>query len=80
MFYRCAPECILFLRFTSASDVWAFGVCLWEMFTYGFQPWAAFSGQQILEAIDAPNFQVCCLLYFFAENRITFIHTKINSL
>ncbi|XP_035429062.2 activated Cdc42 kinase-like isoform X2 [Spodoptera frugiperda] len=53
----CAPECILFLRFTSASDVWAFGVCLWEMFTYGFQPWAAFSGQQILEAIDAPNFQ-----------------------
>lgn len=28
------------------------------MFTYGFQPWAAFSGQQILEAIDAPNFQV----------------------
>ncbi|XP_022125260.1 activated Cdc42 kinase-like isoform X2 [Pieris rapae] len=53
----CAPECILYLRFTSASDVWAFGVCLWEMFTYGFQPWVAFSGQQILEAIDAPNFQ-----------------------
>ncbi|XP_037299847.1 activated Cdc42 kinase-like isoform X3 [Manduca sexta] len=53
----CAPECILYLRFTSLSDVWAFGVCLWEVFTYGFQPWAAFSGQQILEAIDAPNFQ-----------------------
>ncbi|XP_013147489.1 PREDICTED: tyrosine-protein kinase PR2 [Papilio polytes] len=53
----CAPECILYLRFTSASDVWAFGVCLWEMFTYGFQPWAAFSGHQILEAIDEPNFQ-----------------------
>ncbi|KPJ09027.1 Tyrosine-protein kinase PR2 [Papilio machaon] len=53
----CAPECILYLRFTSASDVWAFGVCLWEMFTYGFQPWAAFSGHQILEAIDEPNYQ-----------------------
>lgn len=53
----CAPECILYLRFTSASDVWAYGVCLWEMFTYGFQPWAAFSGQQILENIDAPNYQ-----------------------
>ena len=25
----CAPECINFLRFTSASDVWAYGVCLW---------------------------------------------------
>ncbi|CAH0703633.1 unnamed protein product [Spodoptera exigua] len=67
----CAPECILFLRFTSASDVWAFGVCLWEMFTYGFQPWAAFSGQQILEAIDAPNFQrlerpECCPEAYYA--------------
>jgi len=27
------------------------------MFTYGFQPWAALTGQQILEAIDEPNFQ-----------------------
>ncbi|KAB7506159.1 Tyrosine-protein kinase PR2 [Armadillidium nasatum] len=53
----CAPECINFLRFTSASDVWAFGVTLWELFSYGFQPWAALTGQQILEAIDEPNFQ-----------------------
>ncbi len=43
----CAPECINFLRFTSASDVWSFGVALWEMFSYGFQPWAALSGQQV---------------------------------
>lgn len=53
----CAPECINFLRFTNASDVWAYGVCLWEMFSYGFQPWAALTGHQILEAIDEPNFQ-----------------------
>ncbi|KAK2705842.1 hypothetical protein QYM36_016000 [Artemia franciscana] len=53
----CAPECINFLRFTSASDVWAFGVALWEMFSYGFQPWAALTGQQILEAIDEPHYQ-----------------------
>ena len=33
----CAPECITFLKFTSASDVWAFGVTMWEMFSYGFQ-------------------------------------------
>ncbi|XP_075990467.1 activated Cdc42 kinase-like isoform X3 [Anticarsia gemmatalis] len=66
----CAPECILYLRFTSASDVWAFGVCLWEIFTYGFQPWAGFSGQQILEAIDTPNLQrlerpQCCPQEYF---------------
>ncbi|XP_055631755.1 activated Cdc42 kinase-like isoform X2 [Toxorhynchites rutilus septentrionalis] len=53
----CAPECINFLRFTNASDVWAYGVCLWEIFSYGFQPWAALTGHQILEAIDEPNYQ-----------------------
>jgi len=51
----CAPECINFLRFTSASDAWAFGVTMWEIFSYGFQPWAAQTGQQILEAVDEPN-------------------------
>ncbi|XP_051171966.1 activated Cdc42 kinase-like isoform X3 [Leptopilina boulardi] len=53
----CAPECITYLKFTSASDVWAYGVTLWEMFSYGFQPWPALTGHQILEAIDEPNFQ-----------------------
>ncbi|XP_064641830.1 activated Cdc42 kinase-like isoform X2 [Lineus longissimus] len=53
----CAPECINYLKFTSSSDVWAFGVTMWEMFSYGFQPWAAMTGQQILDAIDKPNCQ-----------------------
>lgn len=53
----CAPECVNYLKFTSSSDVWAYAVCLWEMFSYGFQPWIAFTGNQILEAIDKPNFQ-----------------------
>lgn len=44
---RCAPECINYLKFTSASDVWAYGVTLWEMFTYGFQPWAGLNGQEV---------------------------------
>ncbi|XP_071946039.1 uncharacterized protein [Antedon mediterranea] len=52
-----SPEAINVLKFTPASDVWAFGVTLWEMLSYGFQPWAAFNGHQILEAIDKPNFQ-----------------------
>lgn len=67
----CAPECINFLRFTNASDVFAFGVCLWEMFSYGFQPWAALTGHQILESIDEPNFQRleqpdCCPKDYYA--------------
>ncbi|KAF7638275.1 hypothetical protein Mgra_00002249 [Meloidogyne graminicola] len=51
----CAPECINFLRFTSASDVWAYGVLLWEMFTYGNTPWDGLSGSQILYKIDTQH-------------------------
>lgn len=41
------------------------------MFSYGFQPWAALTGHQILEAIDEPNFQRleqpdCCPKDYFA--------------
>ena len=40
------------MTFTSASDVWAYGVRLWEMFTYGFQPWAGLTGQQVRDVCD----------------------------
>ncbi len=74
---RCAPESINYLRFTSASDVWAYGVTLWEMFSYGFQPWAALTGQQILEAIDSPNLQV--LAQAKVSHRAAFISPTIVS-
>ncbi|KAF8376150.1 ark-1 [Pristionchus pacificus] len=48
----CAPECINFLKFTHSSDVWAYGVTLWEMFAYGRMPWEGKNGAEILEAID----------------------------
>ncbi|MGH0160060.1 UNVERIFIED_CONTAM: hypothetical protein FKN15_000838 [Acipenser sinensis] len=34
-----APECINFHKFSSKSDVWSFGVTMWEAFTYGQKPY-----------------------------------------
>ncbi|CAF1327509.1 unnamed protein product [Rotaria magnacalcarata] len=52
-----SPEAINFLRFTSASDIFSFGVCMWECFTYGQMPWQGMSSAEIVNAIDAPNHQ-----------------------
>lgn len=36
-----ALESILFRRYTHQSDVWSFGVTVWEMMSYGAEPYAA---------------------------------------
>ncbi|XP_015275798.1 PREDICTED: non-receptor tyrosine-protein kinase TNK1 [Gekko japonicus] len=51
-FAWCAPESLRTGVFTSASDVWMFGVTLWEMFSYCEEPWMGFSGRQIMLKID----------------------------
>ncbi|UYV68589.1 TNK2 [Cordylochernes scorpioides] len=48
----CAPESLKARQFSHASDAWMFGVTLWEMFTFGQEPWAAYSGAEILRKID----------------------------
>ncbi|GFR78637.1 activated CDC42 kinase 1 [Elysia marginata] len=51
-FAWCAPESLKSRQFSHASDVWMFGVTLWEMFTYGQDPWLGLNGSQILNKID----------------------------
>ena len=34
-----APECIYYLKFDSKSDVWSYGVTLWEATSYGEKPY-----------------------------------------
>ena len=42
-----SPEAINFLRFTTASDMFSFGVCLWECFTYGQMPWQGMTSAEV---------------------------------
>lgn len=51
----CAPESLKSRHFSHASDTWMFGVTLWEMFTFGQEPWVGLNGAQILQKIDQQN-------------------------
>ncbi|EDO31298.1 predicted protein, partial [Nematostella vectensis] len=48
-----APECIYFRKFSSKSDVWSYGITLWEATSYGARPYQSLSGQAILEKIES---------------------------
>uniref|UniRef100_T1IN36 Protein kinase domain-containing protein n=1 Tax=Strigamia maritima TaxID=126957 RepID=T1IN36_STRMM len=41
-----APESIMYGRFTLESDVWSYGVLLWEVFTYAKQPYYGHSNEE----------------------------------
>lgn len=53
------PESILFGKFTSESDVWSFGVVLWEVFSYGHQPYYGYSNQEVIEMIRSRQILRC---------------------
>ena len=41
------PESVMYRKFTVESDVWSFGVVLWEVFTYGKQPFYEMSNHEV---------------------------------
>ena len=48
-----APESIEHLKFTSKSDVWSYGITLWEMFSYGDQPYGSKNGSEVYMFIQS---------------------------
>ena len=47
------PECIVDGKYSTKSDVWAFGVLLWEIFSGGSTPYSKMGNTQVIELILA---------------------------
>ncbi|XP_071342355.1 tyrosine-protein kinase ZAP-70 isoform X1 [Trachinotus anak] len=48
-----APECINFHKFSSKSDVWSFGITMWEAFSYGGKPYKKMKGPEVIRFIES---------------------------
>ena len=72
-----APESIFDREFTSASDVWSFGVVLWEIVTLAEHPFPGLSNEEVLSHVKrGKNELVAPKLSSLTFNRRTLATTR----
>ncbi|CAB3407080.1 unnamed protein product [Caenorhabditis bovis] len=70
-----APESVNYRQFSMASDVWMFGVCMWEILSLGVKPWAGVANCDVITHIEHGSRLQCpdkcpLALYEYMRNRI----------
>ncbi|CAH3018214.1 unnamed protein product [Porites evermanni] len=48
-----APEAIRYRKFSSASDVWSFGILMWETMAFGERPYWDWSNFEVIDRVEA---------------------------
>lgn len=49
------PEAFLLGKFSTASDIWSFGVLMWEVFSYGLQPYYGHSNEKVMQMVQSKH-------------------------
>ncbi|KAL7304306.1 hypothetical protein TKK_0003106 [Trichogramma kaykai] len=52
-------ESILYNKYTVESDMWAFAVCLWEIFSFALQPYYGMTHEEVVKYIKEGNVLQC---------------------
>lgn len=47
-----APEALNYFQYTTQSDIWSFGVLLWETFSYGNTPYPGLSNRETRDKVE----------------------------
>lgn len=89
-----SPESIVYGKFSTDSDIWSYGVLLWETYSYGLQPYCGYSNQDVIEMVhsrqllscpdDCPSWIYTLMLECWCEfparrPRFKDIHTRLRS-
>ncbi|KAM7006286.1 ephrin type-A receptor 8 isoform 5-T5 [Tautogolabrus adspersus] len=47
-----APEAITYRKFSSSSDVWSYGVVMWEVMSYGERPYWNLTNRDVIKSVE----------------------------
>lgn len=78
-----ALECIQHRRFTHKSDVWAFGVTVWELLTYGGRPYENIAAREVPDLLEKgerlPQPPICTIDVYMIMIKCEYrIHRVLN--
>ena len=54
------PEAVLHGKFTVASDIYSYGILMWEVFTYALQPYYGYTNEEVIGFAKQVRFSLFC--------------------